>query len=43
MISTEVKDAEDARERMRCHFNLLKLQIVKLMKHMDDKVQQQTD
>ena len=42
MIVSEVKDAENARERMRCLFNLLKLQIVKLMKDMDGKVKQQT-
>ncbi|TNV76088.1 hypothetical protein FGO68_gene4860 [Halteria grandinella] len=37
-ITSDVKEAEDVRERLRAHLNLLKLQTVMLMKGMDDKM-----
>ena len=38
MIGLEAKDSEDVRERLKCQFNLLKLQVVMIMKQMDDKM-----
>ena len=43
MISNEVKDSEDTRDRLRCQVNLMKLQVVTLMKMMDDKMVEHTD
>ena len=43
MITTELKESEDVRERLHCQLNLLKMQLVMQMKALDDKMVETTD
>ena len=43
MITSEAKDSEDLREKMRCQFNVLKLQVVMTMKKLEEKTLEMSD
>ena len=43
LIGSEVREAEDVRERLRCQLNLVKLQTVTLMKQMDERMLEAAD